>query len=229
MTGGARGLGAAIAAQLAADGADVTVFDVLAVPDGAVAGRIVDVTEPDQVDAAAAEVAERCGGIDILVNNAGVLSGRAPYTELAKDELMRFLTVNVGGYVITTQACHPWLVRSDRGRIINVASRTFFTGAPGQLGYVASKGAVLGMTRVLAKELGPHGVTVNAVMPGQVDTPGTREHSDDAVFNATMRQQAIQRRVQPDDLAGLVAFLASDRAAMITGQTIVVDGGGYLH
>jgi len=120
-------------------------------------------------------------------------------------------------------------VASDRGCVVNVASRTFFTGSPGQLAYVASKGAVLGMTRVLARELGEHGVTVNAVLPGQVATPGTEQHNDEAAFDRTMAQQAIRRRVQPDDLAGLVAFLAGPDARMITGQTIVCDGGGYLH
>ena len=142
---------------------------------------------------------------------------------------MRYLTVNAVGYVLAAQAVHPHLVRSPAARIVNVASRTFSTGAPGQLGYVASKGAVLGLTRVLARELGPQKITVNAVMPGQVATEGTRAHSDEAVFDATMRQQAIQERVQPADLAGLVAFLASDDARLITGQTIICDGGGYLH
>jgi len=88
---------------------------------------------------------------------------------------------------------------------------------------------VLGLTRVLAKELGPHAVTVNAVIPGQVSTPGTRQHLDEEDFDRTMAQQAIRRRVQPEDLAGLVSFLAGDDARMITGQTIVCDGGGYLH
>jgi len=142
---------------------------------------------------------------------------------------VRYLTVNAVGYVLAAQAVHPHLVRSPAARIVNVASRTFSTGAPGQLGYVASKGAVLGLTRVLARELGPQKITVNAVMPGQVATEGTRAHSDEAVFDATMRQQAIQERVQPADLAGLVAFLASDDARLITGQTIICDGGGYLH
>ncbi len=131
--------------------------------------------------------------------------------------------------MLTTQAAHDHLVASGRGCIVNVASRTFFTGSPGQLGYVASKGAVLGLTRVLAKELGPEGVTVNAVIPGQVATPGTRQYLTEEDFDRTMAQQAIPRRVQPEDLAGLVSFLAGDDARMITGQTILCDGGGYLH
>jgi NAD(P)-dependent dehydrogenase (short-subunit alcohol dehydrogenase family) len=174
-------------------------------------------------------IVERSGGLDVLVNNAGLISPRKPYRNSDKDELLRYLTVNAVGYVLTTQAAHDALVASGRGCVVNVASRTFFTGSPGQLGYVASKGAVLGITRVLAKELGPHGVTVNAVMPGQVATPGTRQYLEEEDFDRTMAQQAIGRRVQPEDLAALVSFLAGDDARMITGQTIVCDGGGYLH
>ena len=128
-----------------------------------------------------------------------------------------------------TQACHPHLRLSDRGRVVNVASRTFFTGGPGQLAYVASKGALIGMTRVMARELGDEGITVNAVMPAQVDTPGTRAHSGPEVFAKTMSQQAIQRFVTPEDFAALVAFVASPDASMITGQTMVCDGGALLH
>jgi NAD(P)-dependent dehydrogenase (short-subunit alcohol dehydrogenase family) len=235
VTGGARGLGAAIAARLHADGHQVTVLDVLepeTSPSG-IGGPVdrlaCDVTEPEQLRTAMETVAARCGGIDVLVNNAGLISPRRPYTDSGKAELMRYLEVNAVGYVLATQAAHPWLVAGGRGCIVNVASRTFFTGSPGQLAYVASKGAVLGMTRVLARELGPSGVTVNAVMPGQVATPGTEQYNAEDDFDRTMAQQAIRRRVEPADLAGLVSFLAGPDARMVTGQTIVCDGGGYLH
>jgi NAD(P)-dependent dehydrogenase (short-subunit alcohol dehydrogenase family) len=232
VTGGARGLGAAIAARLHADGHQVTVLDVLA-PAADAPARVgwssCDVTEPDQLEAAMTAVAERGGGIDVLVNNAGLISPRRPYLESSKDELVRYLTVNAVGYALATQSAHPWLVASGRGCVVNVASRTFFTGSPGQLAYVASKGAVLGMTRVLARELGPHGVTVNAVVPGQVATPGTEQYNAEADFDRTMGQQAIARRVQPEDLAGLVSFLCGPDARMVTGQTLLCDGGGYLH
>jgi NAD(P)-dependent dehydrogenase (short-subunit alcohol dehydrogenase family) len=231
VTGGARGIGAAIATRLAAEGMHVAVLDLEPGPPPAPGIRVeaADVTEPDQLDRAVAAITEDFGGLDVLVNNAGLLSGRESFLEATREELVRYLTVNAVGYVLAAQAVHPHLVRSPAARIVNVASRTFFTGAPGQLGYVASKGAVLGLTRVLARELGPQKITVNAVMPGQVATEGTRAHSDEAVFDATMRQQAIQERVQPADLAGLVAFLAGDDARLITGQTIICDGGGYLH
>jgi NAD(P)-dependent dehydrogenase (short-subunit alcohol dehydrogenase family) len=231
VTGAARGLGAAIATRLRADGHTVAVLDVLKPDDDALAAGWTDcdVTEPDQLEVAVQQIVEQHGGIDVLVNNAGLISPRRPYTETSKAELLRYLTVNAVGYALTTQAAHPHLVASGRGCVVNVASRTFFTGSPGQLAYVASKGAVLGMTRVLARELGEHGVTVNAVMPGQVATPGTEQYNDEAAFDRTMAQQAIRRRVQPDDLAGLVSFLAGPDARMVTGQTIVCDGGGFLH
>ncbi|MGY1636584.1 SDR family NAD(P)-dependent oxidoreductase [Geodermatophilus sp. SYSU D00742] len=230
ITGGARGIGRALAERLHADGHRVTVLDVVEPDDDAATDWIrCDVTEPDQLQAAMSTVAGRAGGIDVLVNNAGLISPRRPYLESGKEELLRYLTVNAVGYALATQAAHPHLVASDRGCVVNVASRTFFTGSPGQLAYVASKGAVLGMTRVLAKELGPHGVTVNAVMPGQVATPGTEQYNSEEDFDRTMAQQAIRRRVRPEDLAGLVSFLCGPDARMVTGQTIVCDGGGYLH
>lgn len=231
VTGGSRGLGAAIVRRLVRDGATVAVLDIAEPePDQPASFRVAaDVTDEEQVAAAVQTVGYQLGGLDVLVNNAGLLSGRRPFTETSKDEMVRFLTVNAVGYLLVSQAAHAWLKASSAGCIINVASRTFFTGAPGQLAYVSSKGAVIGLTRVLARELGPDGITVNAAMPGQVATPGTREHSDESVFDATMRQQAIQRRIQPEDFAALVAFLASDDARMITGQTVICDGGGYLH
>jgi NAD(P)-dependent dehydrogenase (short-subunit alcohol dehydrogenase family) len=230
VTGGARGIGRALAERLSADGHRVTVLDVLEPEDGATTDFLAcDVTEPGQLETAMATVAERAGGIDVLVNNAGLISPRRPYLESGKDELLRYLTVNAVGYALATQAAHPWLVASDRGCVVNVASRTFFTGSPGQLAYVASKGAVIGMTRVLARELGPHEVTVNAVMPGQVATPGTEQYNTEEDFDRTMAQQAIRRRVRPADLAGLVSFLCGPDARMVTGQTIICDGGGHLH
>jgi NAD(P)-dependent dehydrogenase (short-subunit alcohol dehydrogenase family) len=229
VTGGSKGLGRAIAERLLADGHRVAVLDIAA-PDRPVGNWVkCDVTDPDAVQEAVDGVVERSNGLDVLVNNAGLISPRKPYRDSDKAELVRYLTVNAVGYVLTTQAAHGPLAASGRGCVVNVASRTFFTGSPGQLGYVASKGAVIGLTRVLAKELGEHGVTVNAVIPGQVATPGTRQYLDEEDFDRTMGQQAIRRRVRPEDLAGLVSFLAGDDARMITGQTIICDGGGYLH
>jgi NAD(P)-dependent dehydrogenase (short-subunit alcohol dehydrogenase family) len=164
------------------------------------------------------------------VNNAGLLSGRKSLLETTPEEMHRFYDVNAVGPLLMVQACFRQLRDSPhRGRVVNVASRTFFTGAPGQIAYIASKGALIGITRVMARELGEHRICVNAVIPAQVATPGTRAHSTDDVFARTMSQQAIQEFVTPEDFAGLVAFLASPDAARITGQSIVCDGGGLLH
>ncbi|WP_298182265.1 SDR family oxidoreductase [Saccharomonospora sp.] len=236
VTGAAGGLGYAIAHRLAAEGATVAALDIDlddSRPDensAAVRSWVCDVTDPDAVSTTVEAVATELGGIDVLVNNAGLLSGRNSLLEATPAELHRFYDVNAVGPLLMVQACFPYLRKSaHRGRVINVASRTFFTGAPGQIAYVASKGALIGMTRVMARELGEHRITVNAVMPAQVATPGTRAHSGDEVFARTMSQQAIQEFVTPEDFAGLVAFLASPDGALITGQTMVCDGGGLLH
>lgn len=236
VTGASGGIGRGIAARLAAEGSTVACLDT-APPSAEVEAAMgvrehdirCDVTDQQQVQAAVAETADRFGGIDILVNNAGLLTGRQSYLEVTAEQMHRYFDVNAVGPLLMAQACHPHLIRSGwRGRIMNVASRTFFTGNPGQLPYIASKGALAGITRVLAQELGEEGVTVNAVMPAQVSTPGTREHSSEEVFARTRDQQAIREFVRPEHFAGLVAYLASPDAALVTGQTMVCDGGGLM-
>jgi 3-oxoacyl-[acyl-carrier protein] reductase len=238
VTGAATGLGRAAALRLAREGAHLEILDlqdatpvceeIRAVGRRAESVRC-DVTDEDQIRRAAEAIRERSGKVDILVNNAGILSGRKPWHTLTREEVEKFVDINYIGYFLVTKAMYPLLKGSKTPRIINVASRTYFLANPGQMAYVASKGAVMGMTRVLARELGEEGITVNAVMPGMVATPGTREHSAEEAFERVMMNQAIKRRVLPEHLAGLIAFLASDDAEMITGQMIICDGGGYLH
>ena len=239
VSGTASGLGRAIALRLADEGAHLGLLDAkeqaetlrLLRDKGTQAESwTVDVTNEDQVNRAFAEMAQRFDRIDVLVNNAGILSDRKPWYEHTKADVERFIAVNYVGYFLVTKAAYPLLKQSQvPARIINVASRTFFSAPPGQMAYIASKGAVIGMTRVLARELGEEGITVNALMPGQVATPGTMEFTSEEVFNRTMQAQAIKQRGQPEDLANLVAFVASDDARLITGQTIIVDGGGFMH
>ena len=238
VTGGAAGLGRAAALRLASEGAFVEIMDIQdssTVKDeicrhGDRAESILcDCTDEDQIARAAAEIEARHGRVDILVNNAGILSGRKPWHTLSRAEIERYVNVNYVGYFLVTKAMYPLIKKSKTPRVIMVASRTYFLANPGQMAYVASKGAVMGMTRVLAKEMGEDGIPVNAVMPGMVATPGTTAHSQEEAFNRVMGNQAIKRRVQPEHLAGLIAFLASDDAEMITGQMILCDGGGYLH
>ena len=239
VTGAASGIGRAIAQRLAQDGAQLGLIDVkdqsetlaLARGQGGTAEAwTCDVTDEDQVASAFDAIGRRFGRVDVLVNNAGILSGRKAWHEHTKAEVERFINVNYVGYFLVTRAAYPLLQKSQApARVINVASRTFFSAPPGQMAYIASKGAVIGMTRVLARELGEEGITVNAVMPGQVATPGTMEFTSEEIFNRTMQAQAVKQRGQPEDLANLVAFVASDDARLITGQTIIVDGGGFMH
>ena len=139
------------------------------------------------------------------------------------------MQINYLGYFLVSKAIFPLLKKSECGRVINVASRTYFLANPGQMAYVAAKGAVMGMTRVMAREMGDDNITVNAVAPGMIATEGTMAHSGEEAFNRVMMNQAIKKRGTPEHLAALIAFLASDDAEMITGQMILCDGGGYLH
>ena len=237
ITGGAGGMGQGIALKLSAEGAAVELLDLKPCDDtvaqvraagGTAEAQACDVTDETSIAAAMTAIGARHGRIDILVNNAGLLQGRKPWHQQTRAEVERFLQVNFMGYFLVTQAAYPWLQKSAAGRVINVASRTYFLANPGQLAYVASKGAVMGMTRVLAKELGPENITVNAVAPGMIATPGTREHSAEEAFDRVMQNQAIRKRGEPRHLAGLIAYLASDEAELVTGQFLLCDGGGYL-
>jgi NAD(P)-dependent dehydrogenase (short-subunit alcohol dehydrogenase family) len=238
ISGAAAGLGKAAAIRLANEGAKIEILDIknasetvnqIRAAAGEANATLCDCTDEDQIAAAVAAIEARHGRVDILVNNAGILTARKPWLTLTKEEVQRYVNVNYVGYFLVTKAFHPLIKKSATPRIIMVASRTYFLANPGQLAYVASKGAVMGMTRVLAKELGDEGIPVNAVMPGMVATPGTMEHSQEEAFNRVMGNQAIKKRVTPEHFAGLIAFLCTDDAELITGQMILCDGGGYLH
>lgn len=238
VTGGAGGMGRGAALKLAQEGAAIEILDrqdaaqaceAIRQAGGAASAMACDTTDETQIARCARAIEDRHGRIDILVNNAGLLSGREPWHSLPRRELERFLQVNFVGYFLVAQAFYPLLKKSKAGRIINVASRTFFLANPGQMAYVASKGAVWGMTRVLARECGDDNITVNAVAPGMIATPGTMVHSKEEAFERVMQNQAIKKRGKPEHLANLIAFLASDEAEMITGQFMLADGGGYLH
>lgn len=238
VTGAAAGLGKAAALRLAREGAIIEILDLkdateaveeIKAAGGQAYSTICDCADETRIANAAAAIEARHGHIDILVNNAGILTGRKPWYTLSREEVNRYVQVNYIGYFLVTKAFYPLIKKSAAPRVIMVASRTYFLANPGQMSYVASKGAVMGMTRVLAKEMGEDGIPVNAVMPGMVATPGTTEHSQEEAFNRVMGNQAIKKRVQPEHLAGLIAFLASDDGELITGQMILCDGGGYLH
>ena len=238
VSGAAAGIGKAAAVRLAADGAKVEILDIkdasetveeIRAAGGRADSSLCDVTNEAQIAEAVNAIEARHHHVDILVNNAGILSGRKPWHELSYDEINRFVQINYIGYFLVSKAIYPLLKKSRYGRVINVASRTYFLANPGQMAYVAAKGAVMGFTRVLAKEVGDDNITVNAVAPGMIATEGTMAHSNEEAFNRVMNNQAIKKRGKPEHLAALIAFLASDDAEMITGQMILCDGGGYLH
>lgn len=237
ITGAAHGLGLAVATAFVGAGAKVGLLDIDAdgvfeaqerlSQRGIAVARTLDVRDEHATLIAVNELADELGGIDILINDAAVFPSR-PLAETDFDELRNVLNVNVTGYVATTTAALPYLRASGRGRIINFGSVTFFLGYPDGLGaYIATKGAIVGLTRALAKELGPSGVTANVLAPGAF--PTRAEHGmyeDQAAFDAeVIERQSIKRRGSVEDIAASALFLSSDAASFITGQTLLVDGG----
>lgn len=240
VTGGGGGLGEGICATLAAAGASVAVADVsrekaervaeLASSRGARCVAVeTDVSDRRSVGEMVDAVAGELGGVDIVVNNAAIYPLR-PWTEIEEEEWDRVLAVNLKGYFLCARAAYPHIREGGRGRIINVASITFLIGWSGFLDYVSSKGAVIGFTRTLAREVGPDGITVNAISPGAFPTDAERVHPDQEALNRRILDaQCLKRRGTPEDVGNLVAFLASDRSSFITGQTIEIDGGWAMH
>jgi NAD(P)-dependent dehydrogenase (short-subunit alcohol dehydrogenase family) len=239
VTGAAQGLGYAAAARLAAGGAAVALFDrdeaTLAgavgrlAADGAEAkAHAVDVSDEDGVRAAVESVLAARGRIDVLVNNAGVYP-HYPFEELTYTDWRRVLATNLDSVYLCSHAVYPAMRERGYGRIVNISSATFFIGYPGLSAYVASKGGIIGFTRALASEAGPHGITVNAVSPGLIATEGVLGGEEAGLFDEIVPQQALGRRGEPEDIAECIAYLASPAASFITGQTINVDGGHRYH
>ena len=239
VTGAAQGLGYAAAARLAAEGASVALLDREGERLGAAADALgaqgltvlphaVDLTDEAGVRAAVAAVLSAEGRIDVLVNNVGIYPHR-PFEELTYAEWRHVLAVNLDSVFLCTHAVYPAMRERGYGRIINVSSSTFFIGYPGLAAYIASKGGIIGFTRALASEAGPHGITVNAVTPGLIATEGVLGGEEAGLFDEIVPQQALPRRGEPEDIAECIAYLASPAAGFITGQTINVDGGHRFH
>ncbi len=245
VTGGARGLGRTFALALAREGASVLVMNIgLTQQDRndlretveriqAMGGHAVpfeaDVSNEDETRAMAQAAAEAFGRVDILVNNAAVYDGiqRRPFTEIDLDEWDLVMRVNVKGVFLAVRAVFPHMKAQGYGRIVNIASEVFFTGSTGFAHYVTSKGGVMGLTRALAVELGPHGIAINAVAPGS-STP--RRVGDSRTSpSTTPRKPLWAGSARPKTSQGPFLYLSSSESDFMTGQTLLVDGGRLMH
>jgi NAD(P)-dependent dehydrogenase (short-subunit alcohol dehydrogenase family) len=259
VTGAARGQGRAIALEFASAGANVAICDIghttLATVDyplaatadldaaaaelrdlgAGVVSRVCDIRDQAQIEAFIAAAVEAFGRIDVLVNNAGILSGNKPVHELADEQFVTMIDINLTGLWRVTRAVVPHLIAGGGGRIVNVASAAGLVGAPGFGHYCAAKHGVVGLTKTMAAELAPHRITVNAICPGLVDTvmvshsadqlAAQRGISQDEAYDAFLAVHHIKERITPAQSAAAVMYLASDAARVVTGACLPVDGG----
>ncbi len=248
VTGAARGLGAAIAARLAQDQfavacADVvepaaTVATIQSRTQGDVIGLAVDVADSAEVEKAIEKTVDRFGRLDVLVNNAGIAPRVADFTEITDAEIDRVFAVNVRGVLACSRAAAPIMKRQNYGRIISTASQAGRRGWPGWAVYSGSKAAVIAITQAMALELAPYNILVNCICPGTMDTEMTRagfadvgegtNQSADDLIKAKARTIPLGRLGTPDDMAAMVAWLASDEAGFTTGSALNLTGGEML-
>ncbi|MDH6537158.1 SDR family NAD(P)-dependent oxidoreductase [Aurantimicrobium minutum] len=234
ITGAAGGLGRAFALGFAREGANLVIADMnaagaaetvaLVEAEGAKAIAVsVNVADKASCEAMVQSTLDAFGSVDVLVNNAAIYATleRSDFWDIDPDEWDKVMAVNVKGPWLASAACYKHM---DGGAIINIASATFFSGSPLWMHYVTSKGALVGMTRVMAREAGAKNVTVNAIAPGFTLTEASLAQIDDAA-NYGVSSRSIKRASQPEDIVGTALFLASQNASYITGQTIIVDGG----
>jgi NAD(P)-dependent dehydrogenase (short-subunit alcohol dehydrogenase family) len=243
VTGGAKGIGAVYARAFAGEGANVAVADILEYEGEALAEELrskggskalfvhADVTDDKSVEQMARQVADELGGVDVLVNNAAIyleLGAKKPFDEISVEEWEKVMAVNVRGIWHCTKAVSPYMRRQGYGKIVNISSVVAYIGAGGFAHYVASKAAVIGLTRALARELGSDNITVNAVAPGLVSNEATRQINVEDYIEQAAKTRSIQRAMAPEDLVGAVLFLSSPESDFVSGQTFVVDGGGVM-
>ncbi|RLB30936.1 MAG: dehydrogenase [Deltaproteobacteria bacterium] len=241
VTGAAKGLGRAFALKLAQEGAKVMVVTrkdmdnlrqtVKQITDNGGKAQLfqADVSREEDTKAMAEATNKEFGKIDILVNNAAIYDGikRRPFYEIGLDEWDLVMSVNVKGAFLAARAVFPYMKENKYGKIVNLASEVFFTGSHGFAHYVASKGGIIGLTRALAVELGPHNICINCVAPGFTDTEASRGLADVTKYDTS--KTPLRRLENPEDLTGAVLFLVSPESDFITGQTLLVDGGRAMH
>ena len=238
ITGSGRGIGLAIAEAMAHQGANIFLSDINSsvveraagelaeeYPNVAVRGLTFDVTDKAQIESAMQAVKDAGNGLQILVNNAGITRDGL-MVRMKEDQFDDVIRTNLKGAFNMLSLCGAMMMRAKQGRIINITSVSAFTGNYGQINYTAAKAGMVGMTKTAAKELGARGITVNAVAPGWIATEMSDKVPEDIRENAK-KQIALGRFGKPEEIAGVVAFLASDAASYISGQTIIADGGLY--
>jgi NAD(P)-dependent dehydrogenase (short-subunit alcohol dehydrogenase family) len=239
VTGAAQGIGAAYARGLAKEGAAVAVVDILdpnptvkAIQDsgGKALPLKIDVSDEKQTQEMAKKTLDSFGRIDILINNAAVYGNivRKPFEEITVEEWDKLYSVNVKGIFLCVKAVAPQMKTQQSGKIINATSSTFFKGNEDFLHYVSSKGAVVAMTRSLARELGEHNINVNAIAPGQTLSEANLKRGDKVDSNS-LRIRLLKKRLYPEDLVGTIIYLSSSDSDMMTGQVLLVDGGTAFH
>jgi 3-oxoacyl-[acyl-carrier protein] reductase len=236
VTGGSRGIGLEIALEFAREGAQVAIADyaedeanagavrqLVAAGSGKAFALRGDVSDPGFAKEVAAEMQEVLGGCDILVNNAGITADGL-MLRMKPDDFDRVLRINLNGAFYMMRELGALMLKQRSGRVINMSSVSGVNGNPGQANYSASKAGLIGLTKSAAKELGSRGVTVNAIAPGFINTPMTQKLNERQI-ESSLAQIPLGRMGEPEDIAQLAAFLASDKASYITGQVIRVDGG----
>ncbi|NNE86043.1 MAG: 3-oxoacyl-ACP reductase FabG [Alphaproteobacteria bacterium] len=238
ITGAGQGIGRAYAHHFAKNGAIPVIADINGEKGQQVAAEIesaggralalqTDVTSPDSVAAMIEATLSAYGRLDVLINNAAIFVtlGRQPFEQIPLAEWRQVMDVNITGCFICASAVLPAMRDAGWGRIINISSSTVPQGIPGFLHYVTSKSALIGMGRAMAREVGPHGITVNAVLPGMIETEMENIGRTDEGRQHVIGNQSLQRQQTPEDMLGTLLFLASPASGFMTGQSICVDGG----
>jgi NAD(P)-dependent dehydrogenase (short-subunit alcohol dehydrogenase family) len=241
VTGVARGIGKEYALALAKEGASIVAADILAEGASATASEIqkaggsaisvaCDISKESDANRLAEETFKKFGQIDVLVNNAALYADlqKKPFYEIPVEEWDRVFAINVRGLWLCTKAVFPYMRNQQHGKIVNISSGTFFAGVPLFAHYVTSKGAVVGLTRALSRELGQYNITINALAPGQTVTE-VKATRTGGFASGLSKGRALQREEHPSDLVGAMIFLCSSDSDFMTAQTILVDGGNNMH